>query len=475
MGVERCVLQVQPPLEPLQPRLRPWLLRLLHGALPLLLRLRLFPWLPAGIARVDVLGADTLARCWQRFENGEVRLILAFRHCEVDDPLCGLQLLSRHLPRAARRLGQPLRGLAHAHFFFDRGMTRWAGPLLGWSLAGIGGIAVRRGRQPDWLALRQARALVLDGRLPFAVAPEGATNGHGERIGPLEPGVARLALWCLDDLRREGRSEEVQILPVAIQYHYLRPSWPRLERLLARMEVDVGIPPPPLQPAGCSPAVRLYPRLLRLGEALLDALDGFYGRYPRLPGDGAVPAVVEPGVAAPASSLGLQVQQLVQRSLAVAETLTGVAPAGDVVDRCRRLEEGAWRWQHPDDLPPRHRLSPLQRGLADWAAHEAALAELHMRLAETFVAVSGSYVAERPSFERFMETTLLIHDALSRLRGDRLPARPRLGARSARITVAEPLRLGEAGSAGPSGRAAVRARIAAVSEALRSAYEQALI
>lgn len=474
MGVERCPLQVQPPLEPLQPHLRPWLLRLLHAALPLLLRLRLFPWLPAGIAGVEVIGADTLARCWQRFENGEIRLILAFRHCEVDDPLCGLRLLSQHLPRAAARLGQPLRGLPHAHFLFDRGMTRWAGALLGWLLTGLGGIAVRRGRQPDWLALRQARALLLEGPLPFAVAPEGATNGHGERIGPLEPGVARLALWCLEDLRRADRQEEVLILPVAIQYRYLRPRWDRLERLLARLEGDVGIPPPPLQPAGGSPAARLYPRLLRLGEALLDALEAFYGRYPGLPGDGSA-AAAEPIAGGAASALGARVQLLVQRSLAIAETLTGVAPSGDAVDRCRRLEEGAWRWLHPDDLPPRRQLSPLQRGLADWAAHEAALAELHMRLAETFVAVSGSYVAERPSFERFMETTLLLHDALSRLRGDRLPARPRLGARVARVTVSEPLRLADGGSDGPKDRTAVRGRIAAITEALRRAYEQALI
>lgn len=468
MGVERCPLQVQPPLLPLQPRLRPWLLRLLHGALPLLLRLRLFPWLPAGIARVEVVGADDLARCWQRFEAGEARLILAFRHCEVDDPLCGLQLLSRHLPRAAAGLGRPLRGLAHAHFFFDRGMTRWAGALLGWVLAGLGGVAVRRGRQPDWLALRQARALVLDGTLPFAVAPEGATNGHGERIGPLEPGVARLALWCRDDLRRAGRRQEVLILPVAIQYRYLRPRWDSLERLLARLEADVGIPPPPLQPAVGDPAARLYPRLLRLGEALLSALEEFYARYRRLAAEG-------PPEPAPGDDLGARVQRLVQRCLAVGETLAGVAPAGDVVDRCRRLEEGAWGWLHPDDQPPRRRLSPLQRGLADWAAHEAALAELHMRLAETFVAVSGSYVAERPSFERFMETTLLIHDALARLRGDRLPARPRLGARCARITVAEPLRLAPAAGTPPEGRAEARARGAAITEGLRRAYEAALI
>ncbi len=70
-----------------------------------------------------------------------------------------------------------------------------------------------------------ARHLMLHGRFPFAVAPEGATNGHGERIGPLEPGIGQLGLWCVQDLERVGRSEEVLILPIGLRYEYERPRW----------------------------------------------------------------------------------------------------------------------------------------------------------------------------------------------------------------------------------------------------------
>jgi hypothetical protein len=64
-----------------------------------------------------------------------------------------------------------------------------------------------------------------------------------------------------------------------------------------------------------------------------------------------------------------------------------------------------------------------------------------MRLAECFVAVTDTYVAEQPSFERFMETTLLMHDAVSRLLVRGLPSRPRIGARRGLITVGSPLSL----------------------------------
>jgi hypothetical protein len=77
--------------------------------------------------------------------------------------------------------------------------------------------------------------------------------------------------------------------------------------------------------------------------------------------------------------------------------------------------------------------------LADWIAEEASLRMLHMRLVESFVAVTGTYVLEKPTFERFAETALLMFDMLARIKGDKLPHRPQLGQRGAQITVGEPI------------------------------------
>jgi hypothetical protein len=79
-----------------------------------------------------------------------------------------------------------------------------------------------------------------------------------------------------------------------------------------------------------------------------------------------------------------------------------------------------------------------------------------------------------------METTLLLHDAMARIRGDRIPARPRLGARHARITVGPVLSVSErwrrlAPTPGQSTRRAERDLIAGLTEDIRRAFEAALI
>ena len=455
MALEHLPRRVRPGLRPLEPAYRPLVQRLLNLSLPVLLRFRLFRWLPAAIGRIEVIEADTLARCWDRFAAGQVRLILAFRHAEVDDPLLGLHLLARELPRRAERLGIALPRPLRVHFLFDRGMPLWGGRPLGWVLTRLGGLSVHRGRHPDRHALRLTRELLRNGPAPFAMAPEGATNGLGERVGPLETGVARLALDCAEDLARQGRPEEVLIVPVAVQYTYARADWDRLGRLLGRLERQLGL--------AVRPGAEPWPRLRRLGEALLGELERFLGL-----------------AAAPAAAGQERIERVRQTLLRQAECRLAVpVRRGTAEGRCRDLEEAAWGRIYRDDLHRGGSLPPLRRRLADWNAHEAALAELRMRLVECFVAVSCDYVPQRPSFERHMEITLLLHDAVARLRGDRYPGRPRLGVRHARVTVGAPLpvsrRLAEASAADRPPERGRREMTASLLADIRRAFEQALI
>jgi len=466
--------RLQPPLAPIRPAYRPLVLRLVHALLPLVLRWRLVRWLPAGITHLELHNGEPLVALLEQFRQGRCRLLLAFRHSAVDDPLCGLWLLSRGLPPRLRP--QPV------HFLYDRGMPLWAGRPLGWLLSALGGVSLRRGRQPDWSALRQARELMRHGPFPFAVAPEGATNGLGDGLGPLEPGSARLALWCRDDLRRAGRSESVWIVPIGIHYRYPDAPWPRLERLLGRLEAQMGLAPLPAldsppAPAGSqaaqdTPAQRCRQRLRRLGERLLVELEAFYGRF----GDGGS------GGDGDAASCDQRIDALRERVLRLAETRLDLRAAGTAADRCRRLEEVAWQWIHREDLPPRHRLPPLQRALADRAAAEAALALQHMRLVETFVAVSAGYLEPPtdspaaappgdPSFERCADVALLLHDGLARLGGGALPARPRLGRRHARLQVAEPIAV----PAEPGGRDQLHQLNALLEQRLRNLLSPATL
>ncbi|MGB5709342.1 MAG: 1-acyl-sn-glycerol-3-phosphate acyltransferase, partial [Waterburya sp.] len=101
----------------------------------------------------------------------------------------------------------------------------------------------------------------------------------------------------------------------------------------------------------------------------------------------------------PAENLTVRLQKLLDVSLQVGEEYFGLKHTGSTVERCRRLEEAGWNYIYRYQRMELKNLSPLKRGLADWIAAEADLRMLHMRLTESFVAVSGSYVQEKPCFE----------------------------------------------------------------------------
>ncbi|MEO0853984.1 MAG: 1-acyl-sn-glycerol-3-phosphate acyltransferase, partial [Cyanobacteria bacterium J06648_11] len=269
--------RVRPPLAFIPERFNPILLRGVHGLLPLLLRYRTRRWLTAGITRVEADNIKTLVELYRQFQAGDIRLFLAFRHPEVDDPLLVLFVLSRLLPRAARREGVELRSPLHAHYLYDRGMPMWGGSWLGWVLSRLGGVPIHRGRRLDLKAIRAARELAARGTLPMAIAPEGANNGHSERVSPLELGMAQLGFWCVEDLRKAGRQETVIVVPIGVRYRFVHPPWRQLERLLSQLEAECGLAAANLDDAeGQGDACAR--RLRRLGDRLLVDLERFYER-----------------------------------------------------------------------------------------------------------------------------------------------------------------------------------------------------
>jgi len=461
----QAIRQAHPGLTPIPSAFNPLVLRLVHAGLPFVMRFRTRPWLPAGITQVDVAHGERLVQQFQQFQAGKTRLMLAFRHVEVDDPLSGLYLFSRIIPHVARQQGVPLQTPLHVHFLYDRGMPLWGGPWLGWLLSRMGGVSVHRGKHPDWQALRTARELMLHGDLPFAVAPEGATNGHSEILGPLEPGVAQMGFWCVEDLQKAGRPETVWIVPLGIQYFYIGTPWPRLDELMSQLEATMGLPVQPLEPVPEGKREEAYyQRLLHLGEQFLTTMEQFYSRFYHRP---LPPKDLPPDT----PSLIPRLKALRDEALKVAEEYFGISSKGTLEDRCRRLEEAAWTYIYRPDVSDRTTLSPLDRGLADWVAEEASLRDLHMRLVESLVAVTGNYVQEKPSFERFAETTLLLFDVMARIRGDKYPKRPRLGFRRVQFTAGEPICVSDRYPHYQASRRQAREAIASLTTDLQHALE----
>jgi hypothetical protein len=300
----------------------------------------------------------------------------------------------------------------------------------------------------------------------------------------LEPGVAQLGFWCAESLRKANRPEEVFIVPIGIRYHYAEPPWSKLDWLLSQMEADSGLPKEELnvgklnvegfnlQPANLSALeASLYQRLLRLSEYFLCEMEEFYRRFyhqnlPELTSMGIDPS------ANPNQVMAARLQRLLDTALRVAEDYFGLQSNGTIIDRCRRLEEAGWSYIYREDLPDLEALAPFKRGLADSVAQEAELRLRHMRLAESFVAVTGTYIKEKPTAERFAETALLMFDFIARIKERKIPRRPRLGWREVRMTVGEPISVSDHWSTYQTSRQAARQAVTDLTQDLQKVLEK---
>ncbi|KAM3091621.1 1-acyl-sn-glycerol-3-phosphate acyltransferase [Phormidesmis sp. 146-12] len=441
---------VQPPLEFLSPEFKPWVFSIVQQILP--------SWLlhQNGISEIQTQNIEHLAALYEQFQLGKIRLLIAFRHPTCDDPPCLLHLINRVLPKIALQYNIRLRSPVHVHFLYDRGIPLWAGSIAGWLFSRLGSTPIQRGKL-DLAGLRSARQLAIEGQFPLAIAPEGAVNGQNERLSPLEPGIARLGFWTVEELQKAGRSEQVLIVPVGIQYRYIRTPKAALVRLFDQLEVDSGLskldqPHPEISQDS---EEWFYYRLNRLSHHLLQQMEDFYNHFyhQNLPQTGTISD---------------RLQVLLDVALGVAERYFGIAPEGDFIDRRHRIEQAAWTRIYRSDLPQLNKLSSVERGLADQIAAEASSYLWHMHWTESFLNLTEQYVAEKPSLDRIAEIALLLWECVTRMKRGNPAKRPRLGLRRVKFTVGEAISVSDRWE---SDRANRSAAIVDLTETLQTALE----
>lgn len=455
-------IHAQPPLEFIPPALNPLVLGVTKQLLPL--------WMRSQTAITDIQAAnvETLVDLYRQFQDGKTRFLIAFRHPSVDDPLCMTHLLWKLVPQVAKQQGISLKQPTHAHFIYDRGIPIWAGNWVGWFYSRLGGTSLHRGKA-DWTGLRSARHLFANSNLPMAAAPEGAVNGHNELISSLEPGIAQLGFWCVEDLLKAGRTQEVVIVPVGIQYSYLEEPWQGIEQLLSQLEAISGIELKIQAHDGS-----LYARLIRLSDHLLTLMEEFYSRFyhQKLPTIIEDKKLLQPSENPINDLLSIRLNALLNAALQVAEEFFDLPAKGNLIDRCRRLEQAGWNYIYREDFSD---IKALERGLSDRIAEEASLRMWHMRLVETFVAVNGHYILEKPTAERFAETTLLLWDLVTRIKGSNPFHRPRLGKQRVQMTVGQPLSVSELYPTYHANRHGARTAVTQLTQDLRQALESLIL
>jgi 1-acyl-sn-glycerol-3-phosphate acyltransferase len=463
----RQITKATAPLEFLPPNFNLWVLRIVVGILPYWLKSKL------QISQIQAIHIDRLVEVYKQSQMGRLRLILAFRHPSGDDPFCLSYLLTKILPVAARDHRISLKSPVFAHFLYDRGIPLWAGEFVSWLYPKLGGIPIHRGKA-DRVALKSARDLLVNGQMPLALAPEGATNGHSELVSPLESGAAQIGFWAMEDLVKTGRTEDVLIVPIGIQYYYIDAPWANLEKLLDQLERECGLTVDRhdslvamSQTDGRPMRKLIYDRFYKLSQYLLYQMENFYAQFyhykiaERLPLSESISR----------TEISQRLQQLLDFSLQVSESYFNLQPKGTKVDRCRRIEQAGWNWIYRDELKPPHNLSTISHKLADRIATEADLRMWHMRIVESFVAVTGSYVKDKPTIDRFAEVTLLLWDLVARIKGDNPTNRPILGKRRVQMTIGNPIPISDYWDRYKSSRAEAKQAVIDLTQELQTSLE----
>ncbi len=457
LGIDRA----QAPLEFIPPKFNPSVLRITQLLLPAWIRSQTI------LNQIEAENVKTLAKLVNEFQQKKIRFLIAFRHPQVEDPFSLGYLLSHIVPKVARQEGIKLNYPVHAHFIYDRGIPLWAGSHVGWFLSRMGGTPIQRGKA-DWTGLRTARNLFAEADFPIGAAPEGGTNGLSEIISPLEPGIAQLGFWCAEDLEKAARNEKVLILPVGIKYSYVNPPWESIEKLLSELEEVSGLEVDQNGFDKALPQESLYPRLIRLAEHLLSVMEDFYKRFYHHPLESNTP---QTDTSDGNEAIAARLQALLNTALKVSEDYFDLMPKGNFNDRCRRVEQAGWNYIFREDFKDITTLSTIEKKLADRVAEEANLRMWHMRLVESFVAVTGKYVREKPTAERFAETTLILWHMVAQIKGGNPFKRPKLGKQRAKITIGEPLSISDKFEDYKKNRKAARIAVGDFTNDLQKAME----
>ena len=158
-----------------------------------------------GITEIEVRGDDAIGKLLASGHG----ILLAPNHCRMSDAIV-LQSLSR-------KLRQPFFVMASSHLF--RGSR-----LLAWLLRRLGAFSVYR-EGIDRQAVQKGIDILVEGRRPLVLFPEGALSQANDHLNELQEGVsfiARSAAAKLEKTTVESSSSprKVYTVPVAIRYVY---------------------------------------------------------------------------------------------------------------------------------------------------------------------------------------------------------------------------------------------------------------
>ncbi len=422
-------MKIEKPLHFIEPKLNIYLKNFLSFIFPIYK-------LTTNIRKVSFQNLEKLAKYYQEHKENKTRLLIAFRHPSADDPVSLGSLFWKALPNELKKHGIKQNESTHFHFVWDRGIPIWAGSKTSYLYSRLGGIPIHRGKV-DWKGLNKIREILNFSSYPILIAPEGATNGHNETLSPIEPGVAQIMIWCLEDLKKQNRNEKVVLLPLGIKYEYEEKNWTKLENQLNKMKSDLGslyqeITIPIENVVNMNDVQKKnYTKLINLYHSTLFYLEKYFFKYYRKTIVDCVHSDIE-----------TRIQNISDSILSVSEDFFQITKKGNIIDRCRKLEQASWDYIYREDIEI-EKLSKLEEGALNRIANQSKLMDWNMRVVESLVAIRNSYLIDKPSFERFADMSLLLFDTISKLIFGTGQKRPTLGKVQANLKIGEEIIVSE--------------------------------
>ena len=151
-----------------------------------------------GVQRVDVVGADKLARSIREGHG----VLVAPNHCRDEDPLV--------LSTLAAAIGKPFFVVASAHLFMD-------GKVQSFLLRRAGAFSIYR-EGMDKQAVQTSIEILETAARPLVIFPEGHVSRTNDRLTPMLEGTALIARQAAK--KRAKDNKKVVIHPVATRYHF---------------------------------------------------------------------------------------------------------------------------------------------------------------------------------------------------------------------------------------------------------------
>jgi 1-acyl-sn-glycerol-3-phosphate acyltransferase len=179
-------------------------------------------------------------------------ILLAPNHCRPCDPeVLGLLCIKAHVPPYM---------MASWHLFMQSRFQRW---LM--RRAGVFSV-YREGLDRE--ALRAATQYLAEAKRPLVIFPEGIVSRSNDRLVELMDGVAFIARGAAKQRAKAEPRGQVVVHPIALHYYYDGDLRKTVEPVLTMIETRLGWQP--------QRAMKLVPRILKLGEALLSAREVEY-------------------------------------------------------------------------------------------------------------------------------------------------------------------------------------------------------